>query len=123
MDRRFIDINNGTIYKRLATFWFSLLGFVAAIVTIELVAKGIDSLAVSVVAKVSYIFLLFWLQANVNDAIWWFKPEYHPEHEFSLRKENRKALWKGGRYSALICVGVYFFVEHVIEVIAASGHA
>lgn len=121
MSHRFQDYNNGNIYKKVSAFWFTLLGYVAAIVAIELVAKEASSLAIMFVAKLSYVFIFLWLKAKIDDAIWWWKPEYHPDHEFSSKKENFRVLWRGGRLSAIACVAIYYFVEHVIEVIVAAS--
>lgn len=50
------------------------------------------------------------LEAEIG-TVWWWSPRHHLEYEFSSKKENFKELWRGGKYSAIACVAIYFLLS------------
>lgn len=120
MSNRFRDIGMGDTPQKIAVAWFTLLGYMAAIVALEIVATKVDSLAISFTAKLSFIFIFFWLQAQVSKAIWWALPDYRPKDEIADTHEKKRRMKQGGMYSALICIAIYLFTSYIIDLLIES---
>ncbi|MBV1880308.1 MAG: hypothetical protein KUG82_01685 [Pseudomonadales bacterium] len=120
MDSRLKEIFSGQTSKTISIFWFTLLSYIATIVALEVIHNKIDSSAVFITAKLSYFFIFLWLKSSVNHAIWWAFPSYNPEYLNTQKNGIKRAEW-GGRVSALIICGIYYFVTHVVSKIIESN--
>lgn len=114
-DSRLKEFFLGDIPLKLVAFWFSLLGYVGAIVTIEIMASKTDSILISAAAKISYVFVYLWLQFKINHAIWWAFPHYKPSEDGIESTAAYNRLWTGGKWSVIICVLLYLLVNHVVN--------
>lgn len=120
---RFKAVMSGEASQKIAIFWFTLLGFIGAITTVEVVGIKIDSLPIVIVSKLSYIFLFLWLQASINQAIWWALPSYNPDLQQGNKEESHKKMWRGGRWSAIACILIYLFITHVVQAVVCVQNA
>ncbi len=113
---RLKEIFLGEIPLKLVAFWFTLLGYVGAIVTIEIVASKTDSILVSAAAKISYLFVYLWLQFKINHAIWWAFPKYKPGEKLIESTAAYNRLWTGGKWSVIICILLYLLITHLVNI-------
>ena len=115
-----MEVMKGETSKKIANFWFTLLGYIAAIAAIEVVGVTVNSWIIATVSKLSYVFLFLWLQASINHAIWWAVPSYNPDNMKDDQKPGIKKAWLGGKVSAIIFILIYWFVTHVVEVVVSA---
>jgi hypothetical protein len=120
---RFMEVMKGGVSKKIANFWFTLLGYIGAIAAIEFVGVAVNSWLIVTVSKLSYVFLFLWLQASINHATWWAVPSYNPDNMKDDLKPGVKKAWFGGKMSAIICILLYWFVTHVVEVVVSAQNA
>jgi len=119
MGSKFDQVMNGEVTEKVVSFWFALLGYVAAITTIEVLASKVDSLIVWSTAIISWGVLLFWLQVQMNRMVWFLFPRYSPANQ---RKDDPSAMKRmvfGGSSTAMVAIALYCCVNQLVSIFVA----